>query len=45
VAGACGTHGVGERCLQGCVGESEGNFPLEDLGVDGTIILEWILKK
>jgi hypothetical protein len=27
------------------VGKSEGRRPLEDLGVDGWIILKWILQK
>jgi hypothetical protein len=35
VGGTCGTHGGGERCLQG--------FSLEDLGVSGRITLSWIL--
>jgi hypothetical protein len=28
VGGTCGTHGVGERCLQGFVGKPEGKRPL-----------------
>lgn len=44
MGGACGTHVVEERCIQGCGGESEGMVPLE-LGVDGAIILEWVLKE
>jgi len=44
VGGACGTHGVEERCIQDCGGENEAKVPL-DLCVRGGIILEWVLKK
>jgi hypothetical protein len=27
------------------IGKQEGKWPLQDLGVDGTIILEWICRK
>jgi hypothetical protein len=27
------------------IGKPEGNRPLEDLGVDGKILLEWVLGK
>jgi hypothetical protein len=34
-----------ERCIQGLVGRPEGKNYLEDLGIDGRIILKWIFKK
>jgi len=34
---ACGTHGMDEKWIQ--------NFWSENLGVDGRIILEWVLEK
>jgi hypothetical protein len=33
-----------ERCIQ-LVGKPEGKDQLEDLDVDGELILEWVLKK
>jgi hypothetical protein len=36
MGGSCGTHGGDEMCTQ---------FWSEDPGVDGRIILEWILEK
>jgi len=40
------THGTDEKCRRYFWLESlEGGDYLEDLGVDGTIILEWILGK
>jgi hypothetical protein len=43
---ACSIYGRQERCIQGFGGENvrERNH-LGDLGVDGRIIVEWILKK
>jgi len=42
---ACGTYGRQERCIQGFGRETEGRNHLEDLRVDGRIILKWFLEK
>jgi hypothetical protein len=43
---ACGTGGSQERCVQGFGVETRGKKDhLEDLDVDGMIILRWILRK
>jgi hypothetical protein len=39
------TYGGEERRIQGFGGGPEGKNHLEDLGVDGRIILEWIIRK
>jgi hypothetical protein len=33
------THGRNEKCMK-----PEGKRPLEDIGVDGSVIVEWIIK-
>jgi hypothetical protein len=38
-------YGRQERCIQGFGGETEGKNHLEDIGIDGNIILKWIFKK
>jgi hypothetical protein len=39
INGACGTYG-GERCIQSSGVKTWGKRPLEDLGVDGRMILK-----
>jgi hypothetical protein len=34
----------GEKCVRGTMWKPEGNSRLEDLGVDGKILVNWILK-
>jgi len=42
---ACGTYGE-ERCMYGFGWKDlMERYNLEDLGVDGTIIIKWIFKK
>ena len=45
MGGTCSTYGGEERCIQGFVGENCGRNHLVDTGVDGRIILRWILRK
>jgi len=43
---ACGTYGVEGRCIQGFGGETpRGKDHVQDLDVDGKIILKWIFKR
>jgi hypothetical protein len=44
VGGSRSTHGGDEKCIQNFVGKAEVRKPLEDIGIDGKIILEWILE-
>jgi hypothetical protein len=46
MGGACGTHGRQERCTQGFGGgHLRERDHLEDLSVEGTILLKLIFKK
>jgi len=42
---ACNTHRRCEDCVRNLFRNPEGQRQLEDLDVDGRLILEWILKK
>jgi len=41
---ACGTYGRQEKCVQGFGRETGGRDHLEDLGIDGRIILKRIFE-
>jgi len=41
---ACSAYGGEERCIQGFGGDTS-HLRLEDPGVDGRIILRWIIRK
>jgi len=44
--GACSTHERDECCIKNIWSETlEGSDNSEDVGIDGRIILEWILEK
>jgi len=45
LASQVATYGKDEKCLQNFLGESEWKNHSEDLGVDGNLILDWILRK
>ena len=46
MGGACGTYGVRERCVQGFGGgDLRERDHLEDIGLDGSLLLKWIFKK
>jgi hypothetical protein len=45
VGATCSTHGRGEKCIQYFGWKFEGKRLLEDLDVNGGIILEWIVWK
>jgi len=43
MGGTCGTHESDEKCIMFWVENLKGTGPLEDLGVKGRVILEWML--
>jgi hypothetical protein len=45
MGGAFSTYVRKERCIQGLMGRPEGIDHLENLGVDGRILLKWIFVK
>jgi hypothetical protein len=45
MGGACGTFGDRRDAYRVLVGRTDERDQLEDLGVDGRIILKWIFKK
>jgi hypothetical protein len=46
MGGACGMCGRQERCIQGFGGgDLKKREHLENLGIDGSMILKWIFKK
>jgi hypothetical protein len=48
MGGACSTHEKDEKCIQNiCLENLKGRYHMEDLGVNGKIILQvdWILGK
>jgi hypothetical protein len=45
MGGSCATYERHERCIQGFGGETLKRDHLEDLGLNRTIILDWIAKK
>jgi hypothetical protein len=45
IGGACGTYGRQKGAYRVLVGRLEGKNHLEDLGIDGRIMLKWIFNK
>jgi hypothetical protein len=45
VGGACGTHGRGEKRVQGFGGKARGRDHLKDQGVDGRMQSKWTLGR
>jgi hypothetical protein len=45
MGGACSTYGKSRGAYRVLVKKPKGKKPLKDLGIDGMIILRWILRK
>ena len=44
MGGECGTYGLEERCILSFGGETKERNHLEDLGLNGMVVLKWIFK-
>jgi len=45
MGGTCGMHGRDKNVYKILVGSPEGNYQLEDIGVDRRILLKWLFNK
>jgi hypothetical protein len=45
VGGTCGTHGRGEKSVQGFGGKPEERDHLKDQGVDGRMVSKWTVGR
>jgi hypothetical protein len=45
MSGSCGTYGRQDNCIQGFGGKLEEKTLLGRIGVDGKLILKWIIQK
>jgi hypothetical protein len=45
MAGSCGMHGRDANAYRILVDRPEGNYQLEDIGVDRRILLKWLFNK
>ena len=45
MGGACSTYGGEKRRVEDFVGKPEGKDHLEDPGIDGKVILRWLIRK
>jgi hypothetical protein len=44
MGGACGRHGRDTNAYRILVGRPEGNYQLEDIGVDRRVLLKWLFN-
>jgi len=45
MGGKCDTQGISEKCIQFCFESLKERYLLEDLRINGMLILNWILKE